>query len=273
MCVAGTTEAVREGLSRRAALAGGGAALAAAALPAVASGQARRRGRRVLDLTHVLREGFPTFNPATDPRVGRETIRTIERDGFYAQRWSFGEHSGTHMDAPGHFIRDARLTPAIRPAELIAPAVVIDVSRRARRDPDTAVEVADLRRFERRYGRIPRGALVFMDSGWDERADDADEFRNPDAQGVLHFPGFSGEAVEWLLARRRIRGLGVDTASLDPGESTTFAAHINLLGADRYGIEGLANLRRLPREGSEVIVGVVPWQAGSGGPCRVLATY
>ncbi len=275
MCVPGTTEAVRDGLSRRAALAGGGAAVAAAAaaaLPAGAAARAPRAGRRVLDLTHVLRPGFPTFS-TSDPAIERETVRTIERDGFYAQRWTFGEHSGTHVDAPGHFIRDERLVTALRPAELIAPAAVVDISSRARRDADAVVEVSDLRRYERRYGRIPRRALVLMDSGWAERADDAEAFRNPDAQGRLHFPGFSGEAVEWLLARRSIRGIGVDTLSLDPGESTSFAAHVNLLEASRYGIEGLANLRRLPREGAEVIVGVVPWQEGSGGPCRVLATY
>jgi kynurenine formamidase len=275
MCVEGTAQAVGDGLSRRAALAGGGAAVAAAAaaaLPAAAGAQARRRGRRVLDLTHVLRTGFPTFS-TTDPPIERETVRTIERDGFYAQRWSLGEHSGTHVDAPGHFIRGRRLVTALRPAELIAPAVVVDISARARRDADAAVERADLRRYERRYGRIPRGALVFMDSGWAERADDADAFRNPDAQGRLHFPGFSGEAAEWLVARRSIRGIGVDTLSLDPGLSTDFGAHINVLNANRYGIEGLANLGRLPREGAEVIVGVVPWEEGSGGPCRVLATY
>ncbi len=276
MCVEGTAQAVGDGLSRRAALAGGGAAAAAAvaaALPAAAGAQARRRGRRVLDLTHVLRTDFPTFGAENDPPIERETVRTIERDGFYAQRWSFGEHSGTHVDAPGHFVRNRRLVTALRPAELIAPAAVIDISARARRDADAAVEVADLRRYERRHGRIPRGALVLMDSGWAERADDAQSFRNADAQGRLHFPGFSAEAAEWLVERRTIRGIGVDTLSLDPGESTSFGAHINVLGANRYGIEGLANLGRLPREGAEVVVGVIPLQEGSGGPCRVLATY
>jgi kynurenine formamidase len=285
MCLPGTVETVRAELargeepesgprlSRRAALAGGAAVAAGALLPGQAAARARvSTSGRVQDLTHVLRPGFPTFSD-TDPPIEKRTIRTIAENGFYAQAWSFGEHSGTHVDAPGHFVRGERLVTALRPAELIAPAAVVDISRRARRDADATVEVADLRRYERRHGRIPRGALVLMDSGWDERADDPQAFRNPDAQGTLHFPGFSGEAVEWLLERRRIRGLGVDTLSLDPGESTTFEAHLALLGADRYGIEGLANLGRLPREGAEVIVGVIPWEQGSGGPARVLATY
>ncbi len=274
MCLAGTTDVVREGLSRRAALAAGGGALAAAALPSAAVAQAprRRRAGRVEDLTHVLRAGFPTFG-TTDPPVERRTIRDFEPNGFFAQGWSFGEHSGTHVDAPGHFVRGRRLVDALRPSELVAPAAVIDISRRARQDADAVVEEDDLRRYERRHGRIPRGALVLMDSGWAERADDPAAFRNPDAQGRLHFPGFSGEAVRWLLERRRIRGIGVDTLSLDPGASTTFDAHLTLLGADRYGIEGLANLDRIPPAGAEVVVGVVPWEGGSGGPARVLATF
>ena len=112
-----------------------------------------------------------------------------------------------------------------------------------------------------------------MHSGWDRRVGSATRFRNPDPSGTLHFPGFGPEAVEWLLERRRIGGLGVDTLSLDIGASTTFEVHKRLLGADRFGVENVNNLRRIPPRGAQVIVGVIPWQEGSGGPCRVLATY
>jgi kynurenine formamidase len=151
--------------------------------------------------------------------------------------------------------------------------VVIDISARAAADPDTVVELADLRRFERRHGRIPRGAIVFMYSGWEARLPDPAAFKNTGPDGAAHFPGFGIDAVEWLLEHRRPTGIGVDTMSLDRGSSTTFDVHKRLLGADRYGIENVANLRRIPPLGAHVVVGVVPWEEGSGGPCRLLATY
>ena len=281
MCLPGTVETVREGIereregggvSRRAVLAGGGAAAALAALgpsPALAGRGHPGRGR-YQDLTHVFTEGFPVY---TGNEPTRRTLTTIEGDGFYKQEWTFDEHSGTHMDAPGHFAPGGRLVPELQTGELFAPAAVIDISGRAARDPDTEVEPDDLLRYERRYGRIPRGAVVFMNSGWDRRISDPVAYKNADASGTYHFPGFGLEAVEWLLERRSIRGIGVDTLSLDPGTSTTFAVHARLLGADRYGLENVANVGRIPPRGAQVVVGVVPWQDGSGGPCRLLAAY
>jgi len=144
---------------------------------------------------------------------------------------------------------------------------------RAAGDPDAQVEVRDLRAYERHHGRIPRHAAVCMFSGWERRVGDPDAYRNPGPDGTFHFPGFGLDAVEWLLERRHIRAIGVDTLSLDFGASTTFEVHSRLLGADRYGIENLANLGRVPARGAEAIVGVIPWEQGSGGPCRVLARW
>jgi kynurenine formamidase len=98
-------------------------------------------------------------------------------------------------------------------------------------------------------------------------------FRNPDASGVLHFPGFGKPALDWLLDRRRITGIGVDTLSLDHGASTTFDVHLTLLRADKYGIENLANLSKIPPRGAIAYVGLVPLEEGSGGPCRVIANW
>ena len=125
--------------------------------------------------------------------------------------------------------------------------MVIDIADRAARDPDTVVTVEDLRAFERRHGRIPRDAAVLMYSGWGAKVGDPDAYRGTDAAGMLHFPGFSADACEWLLRRRGIRSLGVDTLSIDPGNSTTFDTHLILTGADRYGLENLANLDRIPQ--------------------------
>jgi kynurenine formamidase len=177
------------------------------------------------------------------------------------------------MDAPGHFVLGGRLTPEIDPRELMVPIVVIDISDRAKSEHDAAVTVDDLVGFERRHGRIPRGALVCEYSGWESRVDDPDDFKNADAGGTYHFPGFGIEAVDWLLTNRSITGIGVDTLSLDVGASTTFDVHVGLLNADKYGLENLANLSLIPPRGAEVFVGVIPWEEGSGGPCRVVARW
>jgi kynurenine formamidase len=280
MCLPGTVETVRDAcehgevprVSRRAALAGGGAAAMAALLPAGAEAhKGRRRSRRgkVADLTHVFRAGFPVY---VGDAPTRRPLKTFAADGFYSQEWTFGEHSGTHMDAPGHFVEGARLVPQLRPEEFFAPIAVIDIRKRAAEDPDAALGAADIRRYERRHGKIPRGTAVLMNSGWAAKAGDDAAFKNVGADGKYHFPGFGADAVE-LLIKRKAGVIGVDTMSLDPGNSTTFEAHVGWLSADRYGLENVANLGAIPAHGAALIVGVIPWDEGSGGPCRLLARY
>ena len=277
MCLPGTVDAVRRQdrkangtrLDRRTALLGGVAAAAAVAFPAGARAVRPAKGR-TQDLTHTFTAGFPvfTFDP---PR--RRTLVTIPAGGFYAQEWTFGEHSGTHMDAPGHFVSGGRLSPDITPQELIVPIVVIDIAARAERDPDAMVTADDLIRFERRHGRIPEGSLVCMDSGWAAKVGDPIAFKGAPAFPGYHFPGFSLEAAMWLAEERDVTGIGVDTLSLDPGNSSTFPVHSNFLATDRYGLENLANLDRIPPRGALAYVGLIPWEEGSGGPCRVLANW
>jgi kynurenine formamidase len=279
MCLSGTTEVVRrrsesEGLpkiSRRAALLGAGAVGAATATTVPGIGFARSKPRnRLRDLTHLFREGFPVY---TGEPPARSTLFSLESDGFYSQQWIFGEHSGTHMDAPGHFVAGGRLAPDITIRELFVPAVVIDVSDRVAANADTVVEVDDLVEFEQRHGRIPPRAGVFMYSGWESRVNDPAAFKNLGPDGHYHFPGFGVDALNWLLENRKITCIGVDTLSLDFGASTTFDVHLTLLGADKYGLENLANLSRIPPSGSLVYVGLIPWEEGSGGPCRVVAQW
>jgi kynurenine formamidase len=283
MCVPGCVETVRArmeageeeppapGISRRAALAAGAGAFAAAAMPqnAFATHRPGHLRRRLVDLTHVFSDEFPSF-PGT-PDNSRRTAVTVRENGFYGQVWNIWEHSCTHLDVPAHFVEGGRHSPDMTLRELIAPIAVIDISERAATEHDTTVTRADLRRWERRYGRIPRRAVVAMNSGWASRAGSQDAYRN--GSPVMHFPGWSAEAVDFLVRRRGIGGIGVDTLSLDPGNSTTFAAHLTLLRADRFGIENLRNLGRLPARGATVIVGLIPWREGSGGPARVFATY
>ena len=287
MCLPGTVEAVRERdaregpaprVDRKTVLVGGAAAAITAAFPQLAgAGRDQRHGHdrsRSQDLTHVFRAGFPIYgNPPVFFPPRRRTLVNVVPDGFYGQEWTFWEHSGTHMDAPAHFIAGGRDSTEIRIDELVVPLFVVDISSRARRDPDAFVTVDDLRRAERKHGRIPKGALVAMDSGWDTRAGSAASYRNPDAAGVYHFPGWGIDALDWLLDERRITAIGVDTLSLDPGNATVFDVHLTLLRANKYGLEGLANLGKVRPRGTTVSVGLIPWEEGSGGPCRVWATW
>ena len=273
----------RGSLTRRAAILGGTAVAASVATTAAASvafggaaqasdhAPAIRGGRGLRDLTHPLTTTFPAFAPGEEPV--RRTVVRIDPDGYYMQEWRIIEHIGTHVDAPGHFTEGGRLSTELQLSELITPAVVIDVAARAARDPDTVVTVEDLRAFERRHGRIPRGAAVLMYSGWGAKVGDANAYRGADAAGTLHFPGFGVDACEWLLRNRGIRSLGVDTLSIDPGNSTTFDTHLALTGADRYGVENLANLHRIPPTGATLVVGLIPFEEGSGGQARVFATW
>jgi len=247
--------------------------------PAVDPPQARRPARlgslpapggRVADLTHRFRAGFPVarFEP---PR--REAAADFARDGSQNQRWTFCEHSGTHVDAPAHFYPELADASQLPPAALVVPVVVIDVAERAAGDPDTLLELADLRRHESRHGEIPAGAGVFMHSGWDVRAADPAAFAGVDADGAAHSPGCAPDAVDWLVSERDVACIGVDTLSIDAGIDTSYPVHRRLLGASRYAIECLAGVGALPATGATAVVGVVPWENGSGGPCRVLASW
>ncbi len=279
MCSPGTAQIVRDQLeaegtprvSRRSVLAGAAGAALAASFPASALANGRGRKQRYCDLTHTFREGFPVFVTGEEPE--RETIANYATDGFYAQKWTFGEHSGTHMDVPGHFIPGGRLSPDITVPELIIPVVVVDIRKKARQDPNAMVEVDDIKRFERKHGKIPRGALVAADSGWASKVDDPLAFKGGVAFPNYNFPGWGLEAALYVAEKRDVTAIGIDTLSLDPGNSATFPVHVQYLGTDRYGIENLTGLDCIPPSGATAYVGLIPWEEGSGGPCRVVASW
>jgi kynurenine formamidase len=279
MCSPGTAQIVREQLeaegepkvSRRSVLAGAAGAALAASFPASALANGGGRRKRFCDLTHTFREGFPVFVTGEEPE--RETIANYATDGFYAQKWTFGEHSGTHMDVPGHFIPGGRLSPQITVPELIIPVVVVDIRKKARNDPNAMVEVDDIKRFERKHGKIPRGALVAADSGWASKVNDPLAFKGGVAFPNYNFPGWGLEAALYVAEKRDVTAIGIDTLSLDPGNSSTFPVHVQYLGTDRYGIENLTGLDCIPPSGATAYVGLIPWEEGSGGPCRVVASW
>ncbi len=229
------------------------------------------RATRVQDLTHTLTPTFPSFSG--QPVFKSDVAVTVKKDGFYALNINYFEHIGTHMDAPAHFGDGAKTVDQLPPSTLIAPLAVIHIHDRAARDHDTRVSAADIRAWEKRYGRLPRAAAVFMHSGWESRVGSVQAFRNPDASGVMHFPGFHPDAVEFLLKERDAVGIGVDTMSLDFGASKDFKTHVTWLPAGRWGLENVANLTKVPPSGAMVFVGAPKVAGGSGGPTRVIAIW
>ncbi len=259
-------------LSRRNFLALGGLTTAAAASTGLTTrARAQNMGGEVVDLSHMLSPDFPVF-PAFE-KATKDTLVTVEENGFYAQQWTFGEHTSTHLDAPGHFIAGGALVPELDPSVLVGPAAVIDIAAKAAENPDAMLAVEDIEAWEADNGTIPEGAFVMMYSGWAEvlMEQGADAFLGTDAEGVLHFPGFSPEAAEFLLSERSIKGIGVDTASLDNGPSATFDVHLSVLGAGLLGIENLNNLATVGPMIGQVVLGIPKYEQGSGGPLRVLA--
>lgn len=260
---------------RRAFLKSGAALTAGAALavatPALPAAAFPKRARRMADLTHRLVKTFPSF--FGPPAVEDTVLTDFDPDGFFSKQWTLVEHIGTHLDSPGHFDEGNRLVDDLTPSDLVAPIVVVDIKDKALENPNAMVEPDDLVAFERRHGRIPRRALVCMNSGWADKVGDPDEFRGGTGFPNLNFPGFSIEATEWLVSNRDPVGIGLDTMSLDPGNSQTFDVHFGFLATGRYGIESLANLDQIPPRGALAFVGPIPWEDGSGAPCRVIAAW
>jgi len=225
--------------------------------------------RDVVDLTHTFSPRLPVF-PAFKP-VKITPKFALGKDGFFANEITYDEHTGTHMDAPVHFVANATTCDKISPDTLIAPLAVISITAKAAKNADATLDVDDIMAWEKQHGRLPRGAFVAMHSGWDARVGTPDRFLNKDAKGTMHAPGFSEAAARFLATERDIVGAGVDTLSLDIGAAQKFVAHLALLGAGKYAVELMANLGTLPATGATLIVGAPKHEGASGGPVRVLA--
>jgi kynurenine formamidase len=268
------------GLSRREAL-HLAAGVLAGALPGASRGVAAdlRAEKRtiaadnVIDLTHTLSPAFPIWPSPTNVPIKITNATTVAKDGYYSNRWELVEHHGTHLDAPGHFAPNGMTADRLDASTFIVPAAVIDIRNKARRDADAVATIDDLMAWEKAQGRLPKQCGVFLNSGWDGKAGDAKAFLGQDDSKTMHFPGFSKEACEWLLAEREIAGLAVDTLSLDFGAAKDFAVHKLWLGAGKWGLECVANLSKLPPSGATAFVGAPKVLRASGGPTRVLAVW
>ena len=275
MCAPTIVDAVCKELSRRSFLTALGSSIAASVVaPELAAAQQKpvrlEKGfREVFDLTHTFTSKLPVF-PAFKPVQIRPKF-SIAKDGFFANEIAFDEHTGTHMDAPVHFVANGPTADRLPADRFFAPLAVISIESRAATNADAMLTVDDVLAWEKQHGRLPRGAFVAMHSGWDARIGDAARFLNKDAKGTMHAPGFSEEAARFLVQERDIVGAGVDTLSLDKAEAQKFVAHLALLGGGKYGVELMANLGRVPAAGATIIVGAPKHEGASGGPARVFA--
>jgi len=224
---------------------------------------------RVVDMTYAINGKLPAW-PGDDKTFEAQVVATPEKDGYFARSFWTLEHYGTHMDAPLHFAPKGASVDRIPAERFFGPAVVIDVRDEAAKDADYRLTSTRVERWETAHGRIPKGAIVLLRSGWASRWPDQARYRNEGAQGVMHFPGFSVDSAK-LLVERGASGLGIDTMSIDYGASKDFEVHQIVLPAGLYNLENLANLDQLPEAGAFLIAAPIKLEGGSGGPCRVFA--
>jgi kynurenine formamidase len=184
------------------------------------------------------------------------------------------EHGGTHLDAPIHFAAGKRTADQIPLAQLIAPAVVIDIAYKTAGDADYRLTVDDVRAWEQQHGAIAAGTIVLLHTGWGSRWPDRKTYFGDDTPGAtdhLHFPSYGADAVRLLVNDRHVAAIGVDTASIDYGQSKDFIVHQIANGADVPGFENIAHLEKVPPRGAWIIALPMKIAGGSGGPLRIVA--
>lgn len=224
---------------------------------------------RVIDLSYAINDKLVPW-PGDKKWFEAEVNASVEKNGYFTRSFWMLEHYGTHLDAPVHFPPGKATVDQIPARQLFGPAVVMDARAEGAKDADYQLPAAHVEEWEKRNGGIPAGAIVLLRTGWATRWPNAQEYRNPDAEGRMHFPGFSVEAAK-LLIERKVSGLGCDTMSVDYGASTDFEVHRLALGSGLYHLENLTDLSALPEEGAFLVVAPIKLEGGSGGPVRVFA--
>jgi len=224
---------------------------------------------RVIHLSHVIDIDIPQWSG--DPTVEFETVAELNNDGYYLRRFSLGEHSATHINAPNSFHSSAVGIDQYPAQSLVVPAVVIDIRQATEVNPNYALTITDVLAWEEQYGEISAGCVVILNTGWQKKWLDKSAFLNHDAEGIAHFPGFGSDATQFLLDERQIAGVGIDTHGVDPGQDNSFAINRLVLQKPRIVLENLTNLDQLPPKGTTLAIAVLRLRGGSGSPVGVLA--
>jgi kynurenine formamidase len=232
---------------------------------------------RVVDLTHPF-DANSVYWPTAQPFKLETDFEGMTDKGYFysAYRYSAAEHGGTHLDSPVHFAKGRYTVDAIPLQQLIGAAIVIDVTAQCAANPDYLVSVADFQNWERRNGRIRPGTIVLLRTGFGKYYPDRKRYLGTDERGdqavaKLHFPGLDPVAARWITQSRSIKAIGLDTASIDHGQSTLFESHRILFEKNIPAFENVANLDQLPAKGFSVVALPMKIKGGSGGPLRIIA--
>ena len=246
-------------------------------VPVMAQRQSAFPSGRVVDLTYAFDENTVYWPTAQSFKLETDFEGMTEKGYFYsAYRYSAAEHGGTHLDSPVHFAKGRYTSDQIPLQQLMGAAVVIDVTSQCASNADYQVSVADFESWERRNGRIGPGTIVFLRTGFGKFYPDRKKYLGTDERGEqavakLHFPGLDPAAARWLTQNRSIKAIGLDTPSIDYGQSTLFESHRILFEKNIPAFENVANLDQLPLKGFSVIALPMKIKGGSGGPLRIVA--
>lgn len=227
---------------------------------------------KLVDLTHQISETSPHF-PAL-PALEKKDIFTLE-DGFHVQQFKVVGQYGTHIDAPVHFVEGGKWLDELPLEDLFLPLYVLDLSKEVAENPNYEVRVEDILDFEKKHGRIEAAAFVAFRSGWSKRWPNQDAIRNLNTQGVQETPGWSREALEFLIKERKVKALGHETLDTDSGQTAAKnGALLNeyyLLEQGIYQLEVMANLDQVPATGSFIAISYPHWEKATGSPVRAFA--
>lgn len=230
---------------------------------------------KVVDLSYSFGPDTIYWPTGESFELKRESYGMTDAGYWYAANSiCMAEHGGTHMDAPIHFGQGKDTAERVPLSSCIGAAAVIDVREKVALDRDYTLAVADIQDWEVQHGRLPDGCIVILYSGWGTRWGDKKAYLGSDKDGDvanLHFPGFSGDAAQFLVTQRNVAAVAVDTASMDHGPSHDFIVHRIINGANKPGFENLANVDRLPPLGATIIALPMKISGGSGGPARIIA--
>lgn len=232
---------------------------------------------RIVDLTHSFGSDMIVWPTEQDFKLIVQHAEETPGGYYYASnRMELPEHGGTHIDAPIHFSKGKQTLDQIPIEQMIGAAVRVDVAEQCAENRDYLVAISDFKRWEEEHGRIPNGSIVLLDTGfarfWPNRADYlGTDLRGQEGVRALHFPGLHPDAAAWLVHERQVKAVGIDTASIDYGQSTKFETHVALLSTNVPVFENLANLQNLPHRGFDVIALPMKIAGGTGGPLRIIA--
>jgi kynurenine formamidase len=246
-------------------------------VPVVAQKPGAFPSGRIVDLTYAFDEKSVYWPTAQQFKLETDFEGMTEKGYFYsAYRYSAAEHGGTHLDSPVHFAKGRYTVDELPLEKLIGAAIVIDVTTQCASNPDYLVSVADFENWEKRNGRIPAGTIVLLRTGFGKLYPDRKKYLGTDERGAeavakLHFPGLDPAAARWLTQSRSIKAIGLDTASIDYGQSTLYETHRALYARDIPALENVASLDRLPPTGTLLIALPMKIGGGSGAPVRVVA--